>query len=264
MTTPFRNTITQPGNSPPWLRDGTGERMLYTFGLMTDTREQRLVAGIKARLPASSIANYRAPDDALTAIGAQRGPLTRGPTEPSAAYASRLQRAPAEWQIWGSPRSMLDQLCAYFSPKTITMYIVTDSGQWATMVSSPTGNNAFSVQVPASRPPATTSNWDWDSLTGIDWWRFWVIINVQGLYTQNVWGGPGLVWGGSFGVGVAKDLRTIVKRWMPEHSYCQNIILDFASHFQPTGSGLGYPNGAWNIWSNRYVNAAYLDGVGPD
>lgn len=352
---PFRLRVTDPGNSPPWLRDGTGERYLYTCGLMVDARMSRLIQGMMARMPRSSLASYQAPTDALNITGGDRQ-IPRGPLETDAAYAVRVQRAPSMWQIWGNSRALLTQLNAFFTPQIPTIYIVTNAGQWSWM----TPDGAFHVLAPSARPPAIASNWVWDSsatapasisVTGaaaaggagsavkltvtstaaltngqsVDvsgvvgsggltaaangsfaitvndsthitllrsvfagsyafggtvqpppaWWRFWVIVDCSGGFpfaSPHVWGEAGLLWGASgllWGVGgtgaagTITGMRRVIQQWMPEHSICTNIILDFQGHFQPTGSGAGYPGGNWDVWANRWQPAAYLDGVSP-
>lgn len=337
---PFRDRIKTL--SPPWLQDGTGERFMYCPGTGIDADLEALTQSTLAHMPTRGTA------DALKTIGADRGPIVQGPNEPDASFRVRLQKAPALWAKWGSPFAILEQLAAFFLPAFPTLYLVTDSGHWYTLVPGPTGNRE-GVLTPAQRPPAHASNWNWDPSTsrrvedaalassafaltsasapfaasdvgkavqvagavappyaGADprtlvttisayvsptqvtlaaaatntvtiaraawgaWWRFWIVVDVSAIYTRPVWGAPlkwgqpGLVWGGSFASGTAKSLRSIIKPWMPEHSYCQNIILDFAGHFQPTGSGAGYPAGDWQFWVNRFQPAAYLDGVGPD
>ena len=235
MTLPFSGNITQPGNAPPWLRGGTGERLLYTFGTLADARMCRLIQGIKSALPRSTIANnWQAPDDALAAIGSNRG-LARGPTEPSAAYATRLQRAPDEWQIWGSPRACLDQICAYFSPLPMTARIVTDSGQWFTMTSTGTPPNSYTVPTPAQRYPGTSSNWSWDGAS--KWWRAWLIIHLPVGYSAEVqYNQSGVAYdGGAIYDGVAAStlaaLSALATFWFPEHATMSGVIF---TTLQPT------------------------------
>jgi hypothetical protein len=54
--TPYRVRVTQPGAAPGWLRTGTGERMLQTFGLMIDCRMERLAQGMLAHMPRGTVA----------------------------------------------------------------------------------------------------------------------------------------------------------------------------------------------------------------
>lgn len=260
--TPFRDRIRSL--SAPWLQDGTGERLSYPAGLATDAVVEAATQGTLAHMPTRGTA------DALPIIGADRGPITRGPNESDAGYRARLQRAPGDWARWGSPFGINEQVAAYFLPALPKVQIVTDSGHWYTTQPTPSGNQE-TVLPPTARPPAAASNWDWDALAGTDWWRFWLIVDGTALATTTpLWGAPGLRWGapgltwGGLPHGMGDDIRAIVQAWMPEHSFCQNIIFDYFGHFLPTGSGAGYPAGNWDLWANRYQPAAYLDGVGPD
>lgn len=241
---PFRQLITEPGNAPPWLREGTGERYLYPIGLMLDARMDRLVQGMKCRIPRSTIARYRAPDDALNAIGAQRGPIVRGPTETSDAYALRLQQAPSEWQIWGNPRSVLDQVCAYFSPLPMTARLVTDSGHWYTMTMP---GNVYTILPPSARPPAVVSNWSWDG--NARWWRSWVIVHLPlnyASYLAALWDGSSLWDGGAIWDGLPKavfdGLLAIITQWYPEHALSGEAPAGLiVTDLQPTDDIPGHP-----------------------
>ena len=51
------------------------------------------------------------------------------------------------------------------------------------------------------------------------------------------------------------DLSAALKTAAQSH---KRIILDFGGHFQPTGSGSGFPAGNWDQWKNRYQPAAYI------
>lgn len=222
--TPFRDRIVQPGNAPPWLRDGTGGRLLYTFGSMIDARLERLVQGMMLRMPRADLpggAVYQAPDDALAMIGAMRGPILRGPTESSASYARRLQLAPDLWKIWGSPRAVLQQVSCYFLPSPVTVKLVTDSGHWYTMTSDGTGTEFAYTTLPVSaRPPAIVSNWSWDGNSR--WWRAWLIVHVPvGFFTQYTYDGSAhydstAIYDG-ISTNAASDIYNIASYWLPQH-----------------------------------------------
>lgn len=247
--TPFRERIFEPGNTPSWGRDGTSERLFYSFGLLEDARMERLVQGIMCRLPRSTIANnYQAPADALVQIGADRGPIVQGPTESAAAYALRLQQAPNEWQIWGGPRSVLDQVCAFFAPYQVTARLVTDSGHWYTMQSPGVTSagvtitaNAYTVLPPTARPPAIASNWSWDG--NVRWWRAWLIVHLpvgfEAVADAFVWdSGPawdaGWLWDG-VPQGTLAQLVAIAQQWYPEHAQPGGLISGIiVTTLQPT------------------------------
>lgn len=253
--TPFRVRIKDL--SAPWLRDGTGERLMWTFGTMVDARMEKVLQGTNAGMPT------RAQPDALTQLGVDVL-ISQGPNESTTAYARRVQRAFETWQLAGSPFALLGQLAAFLAPSPPPLRIVTDSGHWYTLEAG-----VFSVLPPDARPPATASNWIWDANTGTYWPRFWVIIDCTGgPYTQTqVYGdgstyGDGHLWGATDIVaGDIIGIQQLIALWKPAHATCTNIILDFTGHFQPTGSGAGYPNGTWNYWANRWQPAAYIPGA---
>lgn len=257
--TPFRDRIVL-NDAPPFLQQGTGQRFLYSVGSLIDARVQKVLYGTQAHMPT------RAQPDALTQIGLDRL-MPQGPNEPPTSYAVRLQHSFEAWQRAGSPFAVLSQLSAFFTPTPTTIYLVTDSGHWYWIL--PDGS--FHTLPLASRPPAIASNWHWDANTGTYWPRFWIIVDCAGgtpFAQSNVYGG-GIVYGGGelWGVdggALAADyitgMRQIIALWKAAHSTCTNIILDFAGHFSPTGSGAGYPNGTWDQWVNRWQPAAYLRG----
>lgn len=221
VITPFRDRIVLPGNAPPWLRDGTGGRLLYTFGAMIDARLERLVQGVMMRMPRADLpggSTYQAPHDALQLIADMRS-LTQGPTESDAGFAVRLQGAASEWQIWGSPRALMDQVAAYFTPFQLTLRVVSDSGHWWTR--GPDGS--FTVLAPSARPPAIASNWNWDG--NARWWRSWLIVYLPAGFTSATtynYDGPAHYDGAPVYDGMttqtALDIYNIAAAWMPEHA----------------------------------------------
>lgn len=258
---PFRQRI-RDNCSPPFLRVGTGERYLYAWGALVDARIQKVLFGVQAHMPT------RAQEDALRQIGLDRL-MPQGPNESRLAYATRLKKSFEAWQRAGTPFGVLSQLHALFSPSPPPIYIVTDSGHWYWMLAD---GSFYNLPV-AQRPPAISSNWRWDANTGTYWPRFWVIVDCSGgtpFAQPNVYGGGivysgGALWGiggsGPTAADIITSMREIIALWKPAHSTCANIILDFTGHFQPTGSGAGYPAGNWDLWVNRWQPAAYLDGV---
>lgn len=203
--TPFRERILQPGLSPSSMRDGTGERLLYTFGLMTDARLNRLVQGIMCRIPRSTIANnYQAPADALLEISVDRV-ITPGATESSASLAMREQRALDDWRLagtqWGVLSPVLGALLAFtpeartiattFSDTTVPSTRISSS--WATYAA---GASLTSSPVFAYGVSGGAGDFDWDSLSPItgsggSWSVYVVIYSVA----PNDWAGAPQVWG---------------------------------------------------------------------
>lgn len=205
---PFRDLVTAPGNAPPWLRDGTGERWLYPFGLMVDARLERLVQGIMARIPRSDIAHWTAPLDALNLIASDRV-LFPGLTESRDSLAHRDQEAFDTWQLAGLPRSILQNVLGYLLSsmpmvRTVaTKYAFFGGGPTAvssTWTTYPEGTNA--VGAPTSAPvvafgsPITQGDWAWDLLSQITgslgWWSAYVIIYSV---VPDAWCQPAQAWG---------------------------------------------------------------------
>lgn len=101
---PFRQLIKPM--SAPWLREGTGERLMYTFGAMVDARAEKTRQGTNAGMPT------RAQDDALNQLGADLV-IPRGLTEQRISYGARLQRAFDSYRFGGEARGVLMQALGY-------------------------------------------------------------------------------------------------------------------------------------------------------
>jgi hypothetical protein len=194
---------------------------------MADARLERLVQGVMMRMPRADLpggATYQAPHDALQMIADMRA-LVQGPTEPDDGFAVRLQGAPSEWKIWGSPRSLMDQVAAYFTPMTLTLRVVTNTGHWYTR--GP--NGSYTVLAPAARPPAISSNWNWDG--NAKWWRAWLIVylpagfNALTIYDYDAGNDYDSVT--LYDVASAQqalDIYNIAVTWLPEHVLFGGII----------------------------------------
>lgn len=202
--TPFRVRITQPGNSPPWLRTGTGERMLQTFGLMIDCRMERLTQGMLAHMPRSDIARSQAPYDALLVMASDRV-ITPGATESAASLAVREQRAFDDWQLAGLPWGVLSStlgallssqptgrtIATTFDPSTYPPTRV--SSQWETFVS---GDPWTAAPQPAYGLAGGNGDLDWDSLSPITGsWGSWSAYVVLYSVAPNDWAGTPQSWG---------------------------------------------------------------------
>lgn len=103
--------------APDWMRDGTGERLLYLFGLTLDASLERALAGIEAADP------LRSNDEAKAVIGSDLL-IPRGLTEESDSYGVRLQQAIDAWGRAGFSRAVLGQILGYLLQKTPRVRIV--------------------------------------------------------------------------------------------------------------------------------------------
>jgi hypothetical protein len=209
MSTPFRVRITEPGNAPPWLRDGTGERLEYSFGALVDMRLEKVRQGILDRLPVERNPYDRASilwvpqADALARLGSDRG-ITRGLTESDLSYGFRLQRAFDSWRFAGTSRGLLMQILGYLLAYTPTVRFV--SASYDRSVWPPTLGTTTWASYPAGRDPniepvtvrATTDPgvWNWDGSSPITGsWGFWSGYLIIYATAPNDWCHPADDWG---------------------------------------------------------------------
>lgn len=260
-STNFRSSIKRV--SPPWLQGPQGYRVTYSLGFQLDFLAEWLRLGVLARMP------HYTPTDGLPAIGYDRKML-RGFREGDAGYSDRLSSAFPTWRLAGNARTLLGELAAYFAPSAPRLrYVVpgresdgTTFADWWTLEG---GTYSYHRQTP--------SNWDWDSATGVDHTgRFWLIVYRNEGFTPWYWG-DGHYWGGgqswgyeeSFTENFGADARRFVFQWKAAGSQAWLsggiIVTGDQSLWSPTGSGASYPNGTWNLASNRTVGPFYLDGV---
>lgn len=195
--TPFRERATAPGNAPPWLRTGSGERWLYNYGLLVDARMSRLLGGINARMPHNSpgIRRHTAQPDALaeTGYGFQIG---RGLTESDESYGTRLQEALSAWRLAGTRRGVLMQILGYVLSTTPQARMVATRYDRSTSPATRMSSSWDSYPVGRSRKSEpihkftnmiggdVNGEWDWDSASLVSgsesWWGAWVILYATG------------------------------------------------------------------------------------
>lgn len=247
--------------STPWLRKKVGGGLLYAKGLILDALTDWLSIGVKARFP------DQAPPDALGFIGNDRQ-IDRGPAEPDSGYKTRLRRASDTWRNAGGGRTILTQLAAYFTGiAQPPLRLVSDSSVWH-VYDWATGLVARSKPSPA--------NWIWDSLTGVRWWRGWVIIDSSsGPWTRHKWGSggkwgsSGTTWGSSATKQEVISIARIINKWKPAHvatSFPATdapqgvvwVVVCFSSTlFRSTDTAPPNPNGNYDVAANRDPNATY-------
>lgn len=88
------------GIAPSWLLTPRAKRWIRAVGDGADALLGPLKEAVRARMP------LVAPEDALAAIGSERG-IARGTTESAASYAARLAEAWETWPWAGTPYGML-------------------------------------------------------------------------------------------------------------------------------------------------------------
>lgn len=264
VTSPFRAGVLEI--SPAWLSDLNSYKFTYSaIGIVFDALAEYLRIGVLQRFPG------QAQSGALPFIGRDRKML-RGFRESDDAYVPRLRGAFETWRLAGNAQTLLTELAAYFSSNApVLRYVVNGvdaSGvvftDWWTLE-----NGVFSH---VRRQGTGVSNWNWDNQIGQI--RFWIIVYRNEGFTPWFWG-DGHFWGGgqswgfeeNFTENFAFDARNIIRQWKAAGSQCLQlggiIVTGDMSLFDPSGNGANYPNGNWDVYSNRagIPNTFYLDGV---
>jgi hypothetical protein len=118
--TTYRDTVRRL--SPTWLRTGRAEKLLYSIAAQIDTLGDMLVGGLKLRFP--GVYSY----ESLPYLGRDRR-IRRGRSEPSANYATRLQRWLTDHRRRGSGIALLQQLFIHYAPNTFPIDLVYKNGR---------------------------------------------------------------------------------------------------------------------------------------
>jgi len=244
---------------PRRLSDGEGGLVGFTMMLLNDTSSQRMHEGHLARFPQQDPQGTPGADDALAALGRDRG-VTRGIAETSTSYAYRLTQWLVDARTRGTAYTMMKVLHDYCDSARVhgmSFRIVDSRGNWYSRASS--GAQTSSLN---------TGNWNWDGEGAVRWARFWVIVYPGTLWTDSgqdwgdaiTWGNAPSTWGSTtLTAEQAATMRALADEWKPGGTRCHNIILalDPAS-FSPSAPE---PDGTWGYWSNRLTTALYLDGT---
>jgi hypothetical protein len=209
MAKTWRDTIRQV--SPPWLRTGVAEKLLYAIAIQFDALTDAAVAAVKIRFPGL----YS--DESLPLIGRERR-ISRGRVEPSPTYAARLVRWWTDHKTRGNPYAMLAQLHAYYAPNNFPVRLVYRSGR------------AFDMDTAGN---VTMSDVTWNPDTQPEKWaRWWLIFDwPTELPAKRKWGDTGLkwgvgghVWGSGLTAQDVRDLRLVPKEWNAAHPQGQLIL----------------------------------------
>jgi hypothetical protein len=256
----FRNVASNL--SPARLRTFAAVRMVYAFiGIPLDAIAEAAYQALRARFPEF------APEDALTALGRDRG-IVRGPLEAAASYRVRLLLWIITWRGAGVGRALLDQIAGYLTPHQVKLRIWTQIG----VVYTREANGTFTVE------RATAGSWLWDTQLS-NWARFYVIIySINGVPWlrdgtwdgSEVWGGSPLgAWGLLGNEADFESIRGIINEMKPAAMKCQSLIVAFDPDvFAPTDTSPPLPDQTWgNYWdtpslaANRDPRAIYGRGV---
>jgi len=251
-TSLFRGTVQEI--SPLWLAGINGYKFTYSaIGVVFDALAEYLRLGVLQRFPGV------AQSSALPFIGRDRKML-RGFRESDDAYIPRLRHAFETWQFAGNAQTLLAEIAAYFSPTPpVIRYVVNGVDQFGVVFTDWwTLDNGTLTHV--RRSGTGQSNWNWDGQVGQI--RFWIIIYRNEGFTPWFWG-DGHFWGGgqswgfeeNFTENFAVDARNIINQWKAAGSHCLFlggiIVTGDMSLFDPNGNGANYPNGNWDVYSNR-------------
>lgn len=243
---------------PRWGSEGEGGILGHTLMLLNDMSMDRLYNGHLARYPQQGPDGTPGPDDALAALGRDRG-VTWGIAETSRSYAYRLTQWLVDARTRGTAFTMMKVLHDYCDSARVhgmSFRVVDVRGNWFTRSSAGVETSSLN-----------TGNWNWDGAT-TRWFRFWVIIYPGTLWTSTsqVWGTAGTwgnatsTWGSTTATAEqTRTLRALVDEWKPGGTRCHTIILALnPASFNPASPE---PNGTWGYWGNRLTTARYLDGT---
>jgi hypothetical protein len=259
---PFRIRI-RDNASPPFLRDGTGERFLYAWGALVDARMEKLLQGVNAHLPT------RAQQDAQAQIGNSMG-IPRGLTEGRVSYGARLQTAIDDYHDGGTARAVLSQTLGYLLAMTPLVRFVStcyDPSSYpanlesSTWYSYPVGRPRTVEPVPTYALVGDPGTFDWDSdslVTGSrTWWNGWLVVFAV---APNDWCHQAQDWGtGSVYTPDASGYYSTVT------GGAYALAGSYTGATQAWGAGSGYVPAADGYYSairgGEYVASGYYTGV---
>lgn len=144
--------------SPPWLRIGNNERLLYTLGLHIDTLTDALVAGVKSRFPGL----YS--DESIPLIGRERR-IARGRDETTASYIDRLRMWRIDHRRRGNPYALLSQLHISLGPSAFPIDLLYANGRRFLMDADGNIERSFVPWLPDDQPER--------------WARWWLFYNTD-------------------------------------------------------------------------------------
>jgi hypothetical protein len=250
---------------PRWASEGEGGLVGHVLMLLNDASMDRLYNGHLARFPQQGPDGAPGPDDALAALGRDRG-VIRGIAETSRSYAYRLTQWLVDARTRGTAFTMMKVLHDYCDSARVhgmSFRIVDSRGNWYSRSSA--GVETSSLD---------TGNWTWDGEEATRWARFWVIVYPGTLWAveSSTWGtglwGDGGAWGSTIAPDEAATIRTLEDGWKPAGTRCHRGILAFdAASFDPTAPE---PDGLWGNWSKvvggvrvraRLSTARYMGGT---
>jgi len=115
----FRDAIWRA--SPPWLKTGTAQRILYSIAVQIDAAGDAITAGVKLRFP--GVYTF----ESLPLIGRERR-IRRGRAEADENYSARLLRWLEDHKTRGGPYALLTQLYYHYAPDNFPIVLLYRSG----------------------------------------------------------------------------------------------------------------------------------------
>ncbi len=232
---PFRESILAV--SPPFLTEpgGTAEAIQFAEGEAMDAIADWMIEGVEAAMPGIGT------PDALHLIGIDMS-IDRYPGDTDDHYATRLQRAVDSHRVHGNGPELLRQLVAYFFPSIETpVRLVSNRAVW----------HEIDLVTGAITKTNVGTNWIWDALASVRWWRGWIVIDSSaGPWTVDDWDDTdaslwddGGVWDSNITLEQVDLLQRIAARWKPARMVSRTIIIFDATLFRRTNTAHPNPNG---------------------
>jgi hypothetical protein len=197
--------------SPPWLRRGNAEKILYVVGYHLDAMIDQTIAGVKLRFPGL----YS--NQSLPFISRDRR-MIRGLYEGDAGFSDRLLGWWDAHRRRGNPYTLLKQIHAYFAPNNFPVQLLYASGRRYSMDTS--GNITWDDI--EWTPPGDPERW-------ARWWLFYQ--NPEFIADVN-WDDPdvkwdsGYVWDCGLPPAQVNSLRLIPDAWNAAHPFGKIVLLD--------------------------------------
>jgi hypothetical protein len=253
-----------------------GTRLHYGIGVVQDDIGTAFHLGLQSSFPGLG------DETALALTGQARG-ILRGPSESSAAYASRLRFWRQSRRRKGNAFALMEQLQAYLQPFNVTIRIQYDNGVRYQLAP---GGYLVGPQGYQGTSFATFSTvaWNWDGATVPT--RFWVILEgelgaVPMFSSDGTWATSGLwndrntddgtydgtnldslagsdttpTYGSTASYSVVQGLLALIEEWTPPHA--QFVCAIYA--FDGTTFGDLSPDGTWANAGNRSQNYVYWE-----
>lgn len=196
--------------SPPWMRKGTAEKIIYAVLIQVDALGEVLTASLKLRFP-----NLYS-DESLPIIGRERR-IRRGPRESAESYAQRLRRWLDDHPRRGNAMAMLQQLRAYFLPLRFPMHFVNRSG--ARYIMDEDGQ--------ITRDVISTEKFD-------QWARWWLLLYSDDLGEDDF---------------TDEELALIPREWIAAHCIGELIVMrsDSVLWDYPPDAEFDDPDREWDM-----------------